>query len=110
MGKTTKPAEPKASTVRAVGPAANATRANTSENVERDEKTGERTKLTVPHEDPTTPEQKAENYFAEHPEYPHAEIVVTDDLVVFPGDAKGKNSADNYAKPRGIGSQVFAKA
>lgn len=76
--------------------AASASGAASSAAVKRHETTGEVLELNLPHEDPQTASEIAENYFAEHPEYPHKAVVVCDDGEIFPGSPKGINAAANY--------------
>lgn len=64
--------------------------------VYRDPKTREVQDLVLPHKDPRTPKQMAENYFVEHEQYTLDEVIVCDDGTVFPGTQKGANAAANY--------------
>lgn len=67
-----------------------------SKTVVRDPISGEVLTLNLPHEDPQTAREIAENYFAEHIEYPHKAVVICDDGEIFPGTPNGVNHAANY--------------
>jgi hypothetical protein len=61
---------------------------------------------------PSTPSEKAAEFFAENPSYEPKSIFVTSDLVVFNGTVKGENHLNNYLalkKSEGITAQEFTK-
>ncbi len=78
--------------------------------VQRNPQTREVTKLELPFPEPKKPNEKAANYFIEHDGvYPHDEVIVTDDLEVFPATQKGENAATNYCMAKGIKQHKFSR-
>ena len=45
-----------------------------------------------------SPKEIAEKFFEQSPDYPNESVYVTSDGVVYHGNLKGKNHADNYTK------------